>query len=153
GLDWQSLDVLYETADSLEELQQALVERLLSVGDHVVLAVPGDGMLGEAIVQRLHDGGAELDIVPGVPLGVGALAAAQVSAPDGAQMVDATALGGSGIDLQIELNPRWPAVVTGVFNPRVASDLKLALQRVYPPEHEVKLVHHPGLKDACVVRA
>src|SRR5262249_38095200 len=68
----------------------------------------------------------------------------------GAQLVEATALGGAGIDLLIELNPRWPAVVTGVFSPGVASELKLALQRIYPTEHAVRLVFHPGLSDQDV---
>src|SRR5207253_440343 len=83
------------------------------------LAVPGDGILGEAVLRRLRDAGARVEVVPGVPLGVSALAAAAMPAVDGAQMVEATSLGGSGIDLLVELNPRWPAVVTGVFNPRV----------------------------------
>jgi tetrapyrrole methylase family protein/MazG family protein len=67
-------------------------------------------------------------------------------------MVEASALGGSGIDLLVELNPRWPAVASGVFNPRVAGEVKLALQRVYPLEHPVYLVHHPGLSDERVSR-
>src|SRR6185312_13738356 len=49
-------------------------------------------------------------------------------------------------------NPRWPAVVTGVYNPRIASDVKLALLPVYPPEHQVLLVRHAGLDDAHVER-
>src|SRR5579859_965544 len=147
GVDWSSFDDVYDAASSLSEVQSEIASRLLGAGDEVVLAVPGDGVLGEALLARLRDGGATLEVVPGVPLGTGALAAAGLSAPDGAQLVDATSLGGSGIDLLIELNPRWPAVVTGIYNPRIASDVKLALQRVYPAEHPVCLVHHPGLPD------
>src|SRR5919199_863905 len=149
---WDSCDDLYETADSLDEVNRRMAERLLASGDDVVLAVPGDGALGEAVLGHLRDGGAEVEIVPGVPLGVGALAAAAVPAADGAQVVEATSLGGSGIDLLVELNPRWPAVVTGVYNPRIAADLKLALLRVYPPEHALRLVRHPGLPDQYVER-
>jgi tetrapyrrole methylase family protein/MazG family protein len=151
GVDWQSFDDLYERSESLADVEMAMAERLLEAAEgDVVLGVPGDGVLGEAIHARLRDGGAKIVVVPGVPLGVGALAAAGLSAADGAQMVEATSLGGSGIDLLIELNPRWPAVVTGVFSPRIASDLKLALQHVYPPEHSVVLVHHAGLNDQQV---
>jgi tetrapyrrole methylase family protein / MazG family protein len=150
GINWESFDQLYETADSLDEVHQQMAERLLSAGDEVVLAVPGDGVLGEAALRHLRDRGAQLEVVPGVALGVSALAAASMPAVDGAQMVEATSLGGSGIDLLIELNPRWPAVVTGVFNPRVAGDVKLALQRVYPAEYLVSVVHHPGLADEQV---
>lgn len=149
---WDSFDHLYDTCASLADLHSGMVARLLDAGDNVVLAVPGDGMLGEAVLAALRDGGAEVDIVPGVPLGIGALAAAGLSATDGAQIVEASALGGSGIDLTIELNPRWAAVVTGVYSPAVASDLKLTLGRVYPAEHEVCVVHHPGLPDGWVRR-
>ena len=152
-VEWQSFDDLYERAESLADVEQAMAERLLeaAVGE-VVLAVPGDGVLGEAVLTRLRDGGAVVEVVPGVPLGVSALASAGVSAADGAQLVEATSLGGSGIDLLIELNPRWPAVITGVFSPRIAGDLKLALQRVYPPEHELVMVHHAGLPDQQIER-
>jgi tetrapyrrole methylase family protein/MazG family protein len=155
GVSWESFDELYERADSLDVVQTAMAERLLETGDadgEVVLAVPGDGVLGEAVLERLRAGGAVVEVVPGVPLSVAALAASGLSAADGAQVVEATSLGGSGIDLLIELNPCWPAVVTGVFSPRVASDVKLALQRVYPPEHDITVVRHAGLDDEQMER-
>src|SRR5437660_1707757 len=163
GSSWESFDELYETASSLDQVNRGIAERLLASGDDVVLAVPGDGTLGEAVLERLRDAGAQVEVVPGVPLGVAALAAAAVPASDGAQVVEATALGGSGIDLLIELNPRWPAVVTGVFSPRIAGDAKLALQRVYPADEfewndvvrnlSEKLVRrHPHVFGEVVVR-
>jgi tetrapyrrole methylase family protein / MazG family protein len=152
GLQWATFDELYERAASLDDVQTSMVERLLSAGDEVVLAVPGDGALGEAVLARLRAGGASVEVVAGVSLGVAALAAAGLDAANGAQLVEATSLGGSGLDLLIELNPRWPAAVTGVFSPRVASDVKLALQRVYPSEHGVQLVRHPGLPDQELAR-
>ena len=149
--EWQSFDDIYESSASLEEVNTAIASRLLSApADEVVLAVPGDGVLGEAIVARLIAAGATVEIIPGAPLATGALAAAGVPAEGGAQFIEATSLGGSGIELLIELNPRWPAVATGVYNPRVASDLKLALQRVYPVEHAMVLVRHPGLPDSSM---
>jgi tetrapyrrole methylase family protein/MazG family protein len=153
GLPWDSFDEIYERSDSLADVHDEMAARLLSAGEDVVLAVPGDGALGEAILDRLRAGGATVDVVPGISQGVAALAAVNYGAPDGAQLVEATALGGSGLDLLIELNPRWPAVAIGVFSPRVASDLKLALQRIYPPEHDVTVVHHPGLPDQQVTPA
>jgi tetrapyrrole methylase family protein / MazG family protein len=150
GVTWEAFDALYESAESLEEVHASIVDLLVAAGEHAVLAVPGDGVLGEAILGLLVARGVSVEVVPGVPLGAGALAAAGLAASDGAQVVEATSLGGSGIDLLIELNPRWPAVVTGVYSPRVSSDLKLALLRVYPADHSVRVVHHPGLVDARV---
>ena len=148
GLVWESFDELYNQAASLEDVHAAMAERLLGAGEEVVLAVPGDGALGEAVLERLRAGGAVVEIVPGIPLGVGAIAAAGMPAADGAQIVEATSLSGS--ELLVELNPRWPAVVSGVFSPRIASDVKLALQRVYPPQHTLEVVYHPGLADERV---
>src|ERR671932_1673980 len=96
---WDSCDDLYEAAESLDEVNRRMAERLLASGDDVVLAVPGDGALGEAVLERLREGGAEVEVVPGVPFGVAALATAAVPATDGAQVVEATSLGGTGIDL------------------------------------------------------
>jgi len=146
-----SLDDVYERAATLDEVDALLVERLLAVGRDVVLAVPGDGLLGESVLGGLRAAGATVEVVPGVPLAIGALTCAGIDTPDGLQAVEATSLGGAGIELKIELNPRWPAVVTGVFSRAVASDLKLALARVYPSEHALSLVHHAGLGDERVV--
>jgi tetrapyrrole methylase family protein / MazG family protein len=150
GLAWESFDAVYDQAASLDEVHAAIAQRLLGAGEDVVLAVPGDGTLGEALIGTLRQAGAVVDVVPGVPLGVAALSASRLPAADGAQVVEATALGGNGLDMLIELNPRWPAVVTGIYSPRIASDLKLTLQRIYPPEHSVEVVHHPGLPDEHV---
>ena len=61
-------------------------------------------------------------------------------------------LGVSGINRGVELNPLWPAVVGGLYNRRVASEVKLALQRVYPPGHVVAVVRHPGPADEQVTQ-
>jgi tetrapyrrole methylase family protein / MazG family protein len=151
GVEWRSFDDLYERASSLSEVTSMMVAELLSApSDEVVLAVPGDGAVGESVLSALRSAGATIDIIPGVAFGSAALAAAGVAASEGAQFVEATALGGTGIDLHIELNPGWPAVISGVFNPAVASEVKLALQRVYPVDHSVMLVHHPALADQVV---
>lgn len=147
GVACESFDDVYDAAGSLGEVHAHMAARLVAAGDAVVLAVPGDGLLGEALLTELRLAGAVVEVVPGVPLGVGTLAASGLPAADGAQFVEATSLGGSGLELQIELNPRWPAVVTGVYSRAVASDTKLALQRVYPGEWPCSIVHHPGLPE------
>ncbi|HEY0581842.1 MAG TPA: SAM-dependent methyltransferase, partial [Chloroflexota bacterium] len=72
GLDWESFDELYERAESLALLHTSMAERLLGAGDDVVLAVPGDGTLGEGLLDTLRGNGATIDVIPGVPLGVSA---------------------------------------------------------------------------------
>ncbi len=155
GIPFESFDALYQQAESIDRLHEAIVERLVQAAEQdrrVVFAVPGDGRLGEAVVDRLLERGVPARVIPGVPLGAAALGAAHLPAGDGVQSVEATSLGGSGVGLGVELNPRWPAVVTGVFSRAVAGDVKLALQRVYPDDHAVLVVHHPGLADESVAQ-
>src|SRR5690242_8889608 len=76
GVEWQSFDDLYEAAESLDDVNRLMVERLLAAGPDVVLAVPGDGALGEAVLSRLRTSGAQVDLLPGVPFALGALTAA-----------------------------------------------------------------------------
>ena len=56
SLTWESFDMVYETAASLDEVHAGILQRLLAGGDEVVLAVPGDGVIGEAILKigRAH---------------------------------------------------------------------------------------------------
>src|SRR5215467_12573635 len=64
--EWESFDDLYETAASLDDVHRQMVERLLSAGDEVVLAVPGDGTIGEAIVAALLEKNTTIEVVPGI---------------------------------------------------------------------------------------
>ncbi len=151
GVPFESFDSLYERAPDLDALYGQMADRLATAADEgqaTVLAVPGDGQIGEKILDRLRERGVDLRVVPGIPLASGALAASSANAGHGVQAVDAAALGGSGTDLDVELNPLWTAVITGVFSRAVAGEVKLALQRVYPPDHALHVVHHPGLPDA-----
>ncbi len=152
GVAYESFDALYEQAASLDDLHAAMARRLLDAARahaSVALGVPGDGKLAEAVVSHLERE-TEVRLIPGVPLGTGALGATRLVAAEGLQSVDAAALGSSDPHPGVELNPRWPAVVTGVFNRSVAGDVKLALQRIYPEDHQVHLVRHPGLPDQQV---
>jgi tetrapyrrole methylase family protein / MazG family protein len=153
GRPHESFDALYEEATSLEAVHVRIAGRLVetaSDGRDVVLAVPGDGTQGEAVLSNLVERGVEVRIVPGVAVSAAAAAAVGMPATEGLQAVEASMLGGSGINRGVELNPLWPAVVGGVYNRRVASEVKLALQRVYPPGHVVTVVRHPGLPDEQV---
>lgn len=152
GRAFESLDGLYRTAASFDALVAAMVERIRAAtadDEHgVVLAVPGDGSLGEALTARLRAEGLELTVVPGVPLASGALALAGIDAAIGCQALDAEALlAATGLNL-VEPSPRWPLAVTGVYSTAVAGDLKLLLGKVYPAQYPCTVVRHAGLPEA-----
>src|ERR1043166_3310064 len=61
GVAWSSLDNVYESAATFEEVQAGIADRVVACGDEVVLAVPGDGVLGEAVLARLFALGATVE--------------------------------------------------------------------------------------------
>ena len=149
GGRWQSFDELYERGETFEGVYTAIVERLIDLGgrEKVVYAVPGHPLFGEATVQallaRARDGsGPAVRLVHGVSflepvcaaLGLDPLAA-------GMQLVDA---------LIPRLDPTRPAIVAQVYARHAASQLKLALLELYPPEHQVSIVRRAGLADEHV---
>src|ERR1051326_9183805 len=73
---WSSFDEVYDSAATLAEVHTEIASRLLACScEEVVLAVPGDGVLGEALLGRLRDEGASVEVIPGVPVAAGALSA------------------------------------------------------------------------------
>jgi tetrapyrrole methylase family protein/MazG family protein len=138
GLRWTSFDDLYEHAPSFDALYDAIVERLLERGAQtdVTYAVPGHPLVGEASVQRLlaraPAAGVATRVIGGMSFVEAALAAAALPGVDHLQVADALALP--------VIAPTVPLLVYQVYKPAVASDLKLALLRLYPPEHPVLVV-------------
>jgi len=137
-LRWTSFDALYERAadfDALyDEIASVLLERGLSTD--VVYAVPGHPLLGEASVQRVlaraAEAGVTTRVVGGLSFAEAALSASGSAGVDQVQLVDA-------LDLP-PLVPTLPLLVHQVYKPAVASEVKLALLRLYPPEHAVVVV-------------
>jgi tetrapyrrole methylase family protein/MazG family protein len=136
---WSSFDELYERAATLEEVYAAIADavvRRAAGGEPVVYAVPGDPAFGEEsvrrIVSRAAERGVPVELVPGVPFLGPVLHRLPGLAPANVQLYDALTLP--------EPNPTVPALVYQVDSQPVASDLKLALLRVYPPEHPALIV-------------
>jgi tetrapyrrole methylase family protein/MazG family protein len=66
---------------------------------------------------------------------------------DGLLVLDALSLG----DHRRMLVPERPTVVAQVYDRRAASQAKLALLNVYPPEHPVRIVRASGTSEAGVI--
>jgi tetrapyrrole methylase family protein/MazG family protein len=138
GLRWTSFDALYEQAGSFEALYEQIATILLERGaqTEVTYAVPGHPLLGEASVRRLLErapaAGVPLRLVGGLSFLEAVLAASGTPGLDHVQVVDALALP--------PLVPTVPLVVYQVYKAAVASDVKLALLRRYPPDHPVVVI-------------
>ena len=149
----ESFDLLYEAADTFEQVYQSIVEELVAVAtaqapDPVVYAVPGSPLVAERTVELLRrEAGVDVTIVPALSfldlawdrLGLDPLA-------EGLRLVDgeqfAAQAGGE----------RGPFLVAQCWSQAVLSDVKLSAQaaddRALP---NVTILHHLGLDDEQVI--
>ena len=155
GGEWHSFDPLYaESADFLSVYAQ-ITETILQLGatTDIVYVVPGHPHVGEATVLEIEKKAKErtiaVHIVAGLSFVEPTLTALQQDAFSGLQLLDAMSV---AQQLYPSLNPDLPLLLAQVFNRHLASELKLALQAVYPPEHEVILVHHAGMPEQQLER-
>jgi len=155
GPSYQSFDEVYERGASFAEVYETIVERVLELSARpggVVYAVPGHPLFGEATVRALLErapaAGVGVRIVPGISFLDAAAAALELDPlAEGLLLLDALSLG----EPHGMLAPQRPTVVAQVYDQRAASQAKLALLDLYPPEHPVRVVSGAGTKDERVV--
>ncbi len=159
---WDSCDDLYESSPTFEEVYNRIVLRVLERArrERLVYAVPGHPLVGEATVRRLlvdapaH--GITCTVVPGLsfidavlPLvGVDALAS-NLQIVDALELVacaEAAPFAGG----RLPLSPLRPMLLGQVYDRYIASSVKLTLQRVYPADVTLKVVHAAGSENADV---
>jgi tetrapyrrole methylase family protein/MazG family protein len=150
----RSFDDLYESEEEFSSIYEKIAVEILRLGQRpegVVYAVPGHPLVGEESVQRIlalsREQGCQVRIVPGLSFIEAALTVLAIDPLEGLQIVDATTLSER---LHPNLDPDLPALVGQLYDRRVASEVKLTLMNLYPPEHEVTLLRHLGARDMVV---
>ncbi len=143
-----SFDHLYQQAETFAQVYQGIAEQVLDLGRRqsgVVYAVPGHPLVGERSVQLILEGarreGMEVRLVVGLSFIASALVALRIDALDGLQLVDSFELARR---LHPPLDPDMRALVGQLHSRELASDVKLTLLNLYPPEHEITLVRGAG---------
>ncbi|MCL5257234.1 MAG: SAM-dependent methyltransferase, partial [Chloroflexi bacterium] len=171
GLQVESFDSVYDQAESFDQTYASIASRLIALAlqgqDEVFYAVPGDPMVGEASVRLLLEqaasAGVEVRIISGMSFVEPVLRALGVDPlNEGLQLVDGLAFeveesNDSGdprllMRLYPPLQPTVPALISQIYNQRVASAAKLALLEIYLAEHEVAIVRNAGLDSQTVTR-
>lgn len=148
-LEIASFDELYMRAATFEEVYRSIVDRVVLLGrrpEGVLYAVPGHPLVGEAtvrgIIERCQAESVPYQIIPGLSFLEPALTALCLDPlAAGLQIVDA---------LAPRLEPDRPALIGQVYDRRTASELKLALLELYPPDHPVSVVTGAGMPDERV---
>lgn len=143
-----SFDDLYETSERFEDVYAAIIERILQLGrrpDGVVYAVPGHPFIAEAtcpeIARLAHQEGVPLRVVAGVSFLEAVYVALGFDPLPQTVLLDALELSDR---LVPPYPPSLPAMIAQLHSRHLASEVKLALNAVFPDEHTVFLVHAAG---------
>ncbi|MFZ4454522.1 nucleoside triphosphate pyrophosphohydrolase [Salibacterium aidingense] len=148
GVYYQSFDDWYEAGSSFQQVYESIVEELkkalFSYGT-IYYAVPGHPMTAEATVQLLLEeerlGRLEVKIEGGQSFLDPMFAALGIDPNDGFQLLDATALPGTDVQMTQHL------IISQIYDKMTASEVKLTLMEKYPDEYEVTLVTAAGTSE------
>lgn len=147
----QSFDGLYESLSSFPEVYAAITSKLIEEarsapeGTDIVYAVPGHPMVAESAVSQLRERcpeeGIELQILGGESFLDEAFVRLGFDPIEGFQLLDA-----SGI-CSAQLQPELHTLIGQVYDSFTASETKLCLMELYPPEYEVVVGHALGVEN------
>ncbi|ASA25037.1 nucleoside triphosphate pyrophosphohydrolase [Paenibacillus donghaensis] len=150
GIESQSFDGLYESLSSFPEVYEAIADKLMKEaaaaadGTELVYAVPGHPMVAESAVsmlrQRCPGEGIELQILGGESFLDEAFVRLGFDPIEGFQLLDA-----SGISFS-QLQPQLHTLIGQVYDSFTASETKLCLMELYPPDYEVVVGHALGVE-------
>lgn len=152
GLNYTSFDSVYEKHAQFAEVYQEIVQILLKEAEtaDLVYVVPGHPLVAEQTVQLLLTAGPKQGIE--VTIGGGQsfidplLAALKIDPVEGFQLLDGTSLH-SG-QLQIDQH----IIITQVYDPFSASNVKLTLMEKLPDDYEVVIVTAAGSQDEVLTK-
>ena len=169
----QSFDDLYEHAPDFETIYETIATTLLGrvgAGEALTYAVPGHPLVAEATTRRLllaaREQGLPTRIIAGLSFVEPVCEALGLDPFEhGLQLLDALDLGApaqsewTGDDAWVQVQggsiyepavlpfpllPTRPALLSQIYNRRVASEAKLTLLQRYPSDHPVTLVSSAG---------
>ena len=150
GVTFTSYDTFYDQGEDFDSVYRAIADDVIEqarVAD-VVFAVPGSPMVAEKTVGLIREAagavGLPIVVLPGMSFFELLCNRLGIDPQQGLTLVDA---------LEVETLPRDLAtglVITQVFSPLVASELKLALMERLPDEAPVIVARHLGLPDESV---
>ena len=148
GLEVEILPSVTAEQAGDENQNTVLAARLVAIAaeqGRVCLALPGSGAgsaLGGAIHQAALAAGMSMAVFPAVDGLAFALAALDLDLSAGLALAEAGTL--SALEVP-NFSPTQAAIISGIQDHSLATELKLTLMANYPDEWPVKFVHEPGL--------
>lgn len=143
-----SFDSFYNRSNSFEAVYQQISERVIELGKRpngVVYAVPGHPFVAEAttpaILRLAQDEGLSVKVLEGISFIEPILTALAIDPLPNLLILDALEIAASHVP---QFPPNLPVLIAQLYSRQVAADVKLTLMEVYPPDHQVRLVHQAG---------
>jgi len=139
-LNYTSFDDIYEKHETFEAVYDEITKTLLtaSAEQEIIYAVPGHPLVAERVVQLLIESDTEIEIIGGQSFLDAMFTTLKVDPIEGFSMHDATDFNPENLSL------RQHTVFCQVYNGQMASNIKLSLLELLPPEYEVYLVTAAG---------
>lgn len=133
----ESFDYLYQKENQeFEEVYKEIVSILKDKvkEEDIYYGVPGHPAVGETTVQMLLKENLATEILGGKSFIDDLFSVVGMDPINGFQLVDS-------FNLDIDkINPRNQLVIMQVFNPYMASEVKLSLLEIYPAKHQVAII-------------
>lgn len=145
GITFFTLDYFYEAGTDFQEVYARIAEAVLAEArrEPVLYAVPGHPLVAEEsvrlIIEKAELEGLGVELLPAVSFLDALFSTLRLDPGVGLQIVD-----GLRLEEGLPLTTR-ATVVTQVYSRLVASDVKLTLLEIYPPEHPVTVVRGAGI--------
>lgn len=150
---FKTYDNIYESMDSFDEvylnIANDLIKKHNELGD-LIYAVPGHPLVAEKSVFNLIDlckkGNIEYKVIPAVSFIDAMMESLKIDPIEGLKVIDAFDVNNQVLDKRIG------TIVTQVYNPLIASEVKLKLLKQYNDETEIYYVRAAGIKDQESIR-
>lgn len=146
-IEYIALDYFYENGEDFEQVYNKIAEFIIEKGksEELVYAVPGHPRVAEktvGIIEALaKENNIELDIIPSMSFVDAMYNYLGVDPAEGFKLLDAFELEESYIDSSTN------TIITQIYDPFIASNVKLKLMEYYDDEHEVCIVNGAGIKE------
>ena len=153
NIKFNTYDHFYDSSKSFDEVYKNIAEDLIKVykefGD-VVYAVPGHPLVAEKSVSNIMElcdkENIEYEILPAVSFVDAMMDRLKIDPIEGLKIIDAF-----DINNQI-LDKRIGTIITQVYNPFIASEVKLKLLECYDDETEIIYVRAAGIEGLESIR-
>lgn len=153
NINFSTYDSIYDTMESFDEvylnIAKDLIEKHNELGD-LVYAVPGHPLVAEKsvfnLIEECKKNNIEYKVIPAVSFIDAMMEALMIDPIEGLKVIDAFDIN------NVILDKRIGTVITQVYNPLIASEVKLKLLEQYDDETEIFYVRAAGIEGQESIR-